>query len=277
LGIGVSLLLSTLNSYFRIVPSMRVFWRFMSNTDETKELFPYRIPTSAASPSKGPSSSSSTKEGEEAKEETAQNSSSSPTITVRTLVDPSMATTAHLHVQYISIPPHYEIPPKKSSAVEFYYVIAGTGVMSQQGIPVRQALTTGDCCVVDAHHMRWFKNTTASQSQQPLILLRATDGPCGPDRIRKDPNHRDNDSNTGSSSLDASAAVIASGLKTLQTTASDYYGSVYYSKNKNKSNNNNGINGKDKTLPLPARKKTVVVEEKARYGIGRRPQKTLTQ
>jgi mannose-6-phosphate isomerase-like protein (cupin superfamily) len=236
----------------------------MTNTDESKELFPYRIPTCAANedPPKGQEASTGT-----------------TTASVRTLVNPSMATTAHLHVQYLTLPPQFEAPPRPATAVEFYYVVAGAGVMSQQGIPLRQTWTGGDCCVVDAGHMRWFKNTSHSQA---LILLRATDGPCGDDRIRKDPNHRSTSSGS-SSTLEASAAVLTNGLRVLQSTASNFYHSANKNSNNNKHNNNNSkhnsksITVQDKNQCPPARKKTAFVADKRRYSTGQQPQEALAQ
>jgi mannose-6-phosphate isomerase-like protein (cupin superfamily) len=245
----------------------------MTNTDESKELFPYRIPTCAAiedPPPKGQATSST-----------------GTTASVRTLVNPSMATTAHLHVQYLTLPPQFEAPPRPATAVEFYYVVAGAGVLSQQGIPVRQTLTAGDCCVVDAGHMRWFKNTSLSQA---LILLRATDGPCGDDRIRKDPNYR----STSSGTLEASAAVLTNGLRVLQSTASDFYHSTNSNSNSNNSNNSNNnkhnkhnnnnnkhnnksITVQDKEKCPPARKKTALVADKRRSSTGQQPQEALAQ
>lgn len=224
----------------------------MSNTDETKELFPYRIPSNVQDCSKGQLSSC---ESIDVKPNTT-----TPTL-VRSLVNPSMAATAHLHVQYITLPPHFELPPRKARAVEFYYVISGSGVMSQQGIPERQPLNTGDCCVVDAHHMRWIKNTNGTN----LVVLRATDGATIPDRIRKDPNHR--------SRLEAPVSMIANGLKTLQNTANQLYISSSGSSTAEK-------NSSESSKPAKVSKATTGSSNDGTSGtriFGQRPLNTMSQ
>jgi hypothetical protein len=99
-----------------------------------------------------------------------------------------------LRVVTLVIGPGRELSPSRSNGVEFYYVLTGSGAVSQQGIAATSQIRAGDCFVVDVGQMRWIANLNAVT--EDLVLLRASDGGtsgCGfgmQDIIRLDPNRR---------------------------------------------------------------------------------------
>jgi mannose-6-phosphate isomerase-like protein (cupin superfamily) len=101
-------------------------------------------------------------------------------------------TTSTLHVTILSLAPGTEMPSLHSSGVEFYYVLSGVGMFSQQGVFETATISKGDAFVVDVGAMRWLSNSKGSED---LVLLRATDGGALYDRpamnlIRWDPNRK---------------------------------------------------------------------------------------
>ena len=108
----------------------------------------------------------------------------------------SLVTTETLHISWICIRPHCELPSQTSPPfVEFYYVLSGSGRVSQQGMIETMTITTGDAFVVDPCSMRWISCLTTSRrgssededddsihdhdnqsDNDSLILLRVTDG-----------------------------------------------------------------------------------------------------
>lgn len=111
---------------------------------------------------------------------------------VRVLVSPAVAATSFLHVSLLTLQPECEIAPCKSRSVEFYYVMSGSGLFSQQGVVETSRLSAGDGFVVDPGSMRWISN---SKGTEALILLRASDGGSfyskrNFDPIRLDPNRK---------------------------------------------------------------------------------------
>ena len=109
----------------------------------------------------------------------------------------SLVTTETLHISWICIQPNCELPSQTSPPfVEFYYVLSGSGRVSQQGMIETMTITTGDAFVVDPCSMRWISCLTtfrrgssededddihdhdnqSSDNDSSLILLRVTDG-----------------------------------------------------------------------------------------------------
>jgi quercetin dioxygenase-like cupin family protein len=132
---------------------------------------------------------------------------------VRLLVSPSIAATCNLHVSVVSLAPGREIPSRRAAALEFYYVVSGSGAFSQQGVAETGQIEKGDGFVVDAGSTRWISNIKGTED---LILVRASDGGnrySGPrfDLIRKDPNMK-------STTID----VIAGGIRQVQDMAKEY-------------------------------------------------------
>jgi len=188
---------------FRVSERFRLFWFFIRNTDDNKDLTPLRTPASAL----------------EAGDLIQQSKDGS---TVRLLLSPNSAATSTLHASVITIVPGQEIPSYTARAVEFYYVLSGMGSFSQQGVVDTNSIKPGDCFVVDVGSMRWISNS--KKSVQNLILLRATDGglaysrPHPSDRIRRDPNYK------AAASMQASIeSMLATGLRTVKIKARDYY------------------------------------------------------
>lgn len=170
LGLGVSLLYSSLANQFRVSERLWLFWLFWWNVDASKNLRPFRRPASAVDSTEVIQSSS---DGE-----------------VRLLLSPNTALTPSLHVSVVSLQPSCEMSTQRACGVEFYYVLSGTGFFSQQTVVETNKISKGDCFVVDSGSMRWIINRG---SPEVLLLLRATDGgiryssPTN-DRIRHDPN-----------------------------------------------------------------------------------------
>jgi len=195
-GLGCSLLYNNITTRFRVSERFRLFWLYWWNLDESRDLTPYRSPSPAL----------------EASEFIQQSADGS----VRLLLSPNTAATSTLHVSLVSIVPGREMPSRKSRGVEFYYVVAGRGVFSQQGVVETKAVQPGDCFVVDSGNMRWISNNKASM--EDLVLLRATDGGLQyssrshADRIRRDPNHRA-----------TSMERLTDGFRAVQAKARDYY------------------------------------------------------
>jgi len=100
--------------------------------------------------------------------------------------------TAHRNVSVITIVPGRELPSKRARNVEFYHVVSGQGLFSQQGVDITSSVVKGDAFVVDPGSIRWISNADGSED---LVLLRATDGGLvysnpNYDVIRRDPNRR---------------------------------------------------------------------------------------
>jgi len=193
---------------FRIVERFRLFWL-------SKDLTPFRVPKPAVGST-------------EIIQESNDGSS------VRLLLSPNSAATAHLHASLLTITPGRELPSYRARAVEFYYVISGNGSFSQQGVVETNSIAAGDCFVVDSGNMRWISNSKKAVTD--LVLLRVTDGGLQynrlhpADKIRRDPNHK-------SVSSRSSMELIASGLRTVQAKARDYYSNSSSSDKENKPTN----------------------------------------
>lgn len=210
LGIGCSLLYNTAASYFRLSERFHLLWLFSCNKDESKELFPYRSPVPAV----------------DASEPILESKYGS----VRLLLSPNTAATSSLNISVVTIKPKGEIPSKRAAAVEFYYVLQGSGAFSQQGVIETSAIQEGDCFVVDVGSMRWISNSKGSED---LLLLRATDGGDQynhretADQIRRDPNYKSK-----------STIMIRNGIQKLKSKANGYH-----KLSSSKSNGNGGMNG----------------------------------
>jgi len=109
------------------------------------------------------------------------------------LVSPDTAGTWRLNVSVLTLLPGREIPSRPAGAVEFYFVVSGNGLFSQQGVNETAKVEPGDCFVVDTGRIRWISNRSGGVER--LVLLRATDGGSSYtrssfDAIRKDPSKR---------------------------------------------------------------------------------------
>ena len=201
-GLGCTLLYSTLSSRFRLSERFRLFWFYLWNTDETKDLTPFRCPAPAS-------------EATQLLQQTRDGESS-----VKLILSPNTTATSTLHVSVLTIAPGRELPSYPARAVEFYFVLSGAGSFSQQGVVETHAVAPGDCFVVDVGRMRWIANRKTNVSD--LVLLRCTDGGLSysrlhpADRIRRDPNHK-------ASAAYSLETMLATGLRTVQTKARNYY------------------------------------------------------
>lgn len=234
-GLGFSYLYYHIITRYRISEYFRLLWLYCWNVDERKDLSPFRIPTSVTTLTT-PSSSTAT-------------TASIPSLTndgsVRLLLSPHTAITPSLHVTLLTIQPGQEIPSHRARAVEFYYVVSGSGSYSQQGVVDTYRLQSKDCFVVEYGHLRWIANGVSNREN--LILLRVTDGGLEycPDRIRSDPNIR---TSTCSSTCTAARNMITTTATTtqklwrnglmnrMQDKVRDYY-------NRTQSNGNAETNG----------------------------------
>ncbi|KAL7577820.1 hypothetical protein ACA910_010570 [Epithemia clementina (nom. ined.)] len=107
--------------------------------------------------------------------------------------DLAVATTDTLHISLISIRPNCEMPSQTSPPyAEFYYVISGSGLVSQQGVIETLKVQAGQAFVVDPLSMRWISCSSRRPAvssgsldeeyskqmseDDTLVLLRVTDG-----------------------------------------------------------------------------------------------------
>jgi mannose-6-phosphate isomerase-like protein (cupin superfamily) len=131
---------------------------------------------------------------------------------VRVLVSPAVVATSFLHVSLLTLQPNCEIAPHKCRSVEFYYVMSGSGLFSQQGVVETTRITAGMGFVVDPGSMRWIAN----RGSEALSLMRASDGGSqyskrNFDPIRMDPNRK-------ASPLD----LLKDGYEQIKGLAKDY-------------------------------------------------------
>jgi mannose-6-phosphate isomerase-like protein (cupin superfamily) len=142
---------------------------------------------------------------------------------VREIVSCRTAATRTLHGVTLTVRPGREMSPSRSRGVELYYVLSGSGVVSQQGIVDTSPIRAGDCFIVDLGKMRWIANPDAIA--EDLVLLRVSDG-GGPsatgclgfgDVVRLDPNRR-----SATTTLEA----IKDGVRQAHSMARDYVNGV---------------------------------------------------
>lgn len=128
---------------------------------------------------------------------------------IKCIVSPYTTITSSLQVSVITLAPGYEIHHNRATAVEFYVVLSGVGLFSQQGVVETKTIQAGDGFVVSVGNMRWIANKcnrnihtgtsetkSCSSNATDLILIRATDGgmrynKSSIDTIRLDPYLRD--------------------------------------------------------------------------------------
>jgi mannose-6-phosphate isomerase-like protein (cupin superfamily) len=188
---GLSLLYSSIDKELGLTARMKVGWHFLWRW-ETKEDAPWRKPKIATD------SDDFIQAGDNG--------------SVQLLVSPQNAATWRLNVSILTIQPGREIPSFTTRFVEFYYVISGSGKLSQSGIVETLDFQRGHAFVVDPGSIRWMSN---SKNSEPLVLLRATDGgnryshPSF-DNIRLDPNRR------------STMSTIREGLKQVESIAMTY-------------------------------------------------------
>jgi mannose-6-phosphate isomerase-like protein (cupin superfamily) len=188
---GLSLAYAALMQEFRFPERARLIWK---RWWYDKEKAPFRMPVLVA----------------EAKDVFV--SQMSEFGSVRVLVSPAVAATSFLHVSLLTVQPGCEIAPRKSRSVEFYYVMSGSGLFSQQGVNSTSRITVGTGFVVDPGSLRWIAN----RGSEALILMRASDGGSkyskrNFDPIRMDPNRK-------ASTLD----YIKDGYEQIKGLAKDY-------------------------------------------------------
>jgi mannose-6-phosphate isomerase-like protein (cupin superfamily) len=176
---------------------MKGFWHYIFRW-ETKDDAPWRRPAVAL----------------EAKEFIQESANGS----VQLLVSPQNAATFSLNVAILTIQPGREIPSFTTRFVEFYYVISGSGKLSQSGIVETLDIEKGQAFVIDPGTIRWMSNRSSynRQSTQPLVLLRATDGGnryshTSFDHIRPDPN------------VKSTITTLRDSLKQVESLAKTYY------------------------------------------------------
>jgi mannose-6-phosphate isomerase-like protein (cupin superfamily) len=167
---GLSLAYTALMQEFRFMEKARLIWK---SYWYYKEKAPFRMPVLVADASD------------------VFVSQMSAFGSVRVLVSPAVAATSFLHVSLLTVQPNCEIAPRKSRSVEFYYVIAGSGLFSQQGVIETARIKVGTGFVVDPGSMRWIAN----RGSEALILMRASDGGSlyskrDFDPIRMDPSRK---------------------------------------------------------------------------------------
>lgn len=170
---GLSLLCSTIANDFKLWERGKVLWQSMWYWESTADA-PLRVPKPLAA----------------FMANYLQKDSNGD---IRQLVGPKYAGTSRLDVSVLTVLPGRELPSRTTAAVEFYYVVSGTGLFSQQGVMDTSNIARGDCFVIDPGRMRWISNP--STNLEDLVLLRATDG--APvysrstfDTIRRDPNRK---------------------------------------------------------------------------------------
>jgi mannose-6-phosphate isomerase-like protein (cupin superfamily) len=219
LGLGLSLFWSTLSSEFKLGERCRQLvrtWLYWERPDEV----PLRRPVpllqdeaAAAAPT------SKAGQGSEAMRFLQWDNHGS----VREVVSCRTAATQTLHGVTLTIRPGREMSPSRSRGVELYYVLSGSGVVSQQGIVDTSPIRAGDCFVVDLGKMRWIANPDAIA--EDLVLLRVSDG-GGPsatgclgfgDVVRLDPNRR-----SATTTLEA----IKDGVRQAHSIARNYVNGV---------------------------------------------------
>lgn len=143
---------------------------------------------------------------------------------IRVLVSDRTAPTNHLHMSLVILKPGCEIPPLRAASLEVYTVLAGSGMVSQQGVVETSSIATGQAWVVDPGCFRWVSNLNGSTD---LVLLRTTDrlppyalASSAMNRIRPDPTRR-----TSSSAFDAATCMgstLSESMRQVQQMASDY-------------------------------------------------------
>jgi mannose-6-phosphate isomerase-like protein (cupin superfamily) len=211
LGLGISLLWATISKQFKIGEHckqlVRTWWYW-----EKPEQIPFRVPVPLLQQATLPSSGATTKQ-------LAFLQRNGHGL-IREVVSPASASTYNLRVVTLVIGPGRELSPSRSNGVEFYYVLTGSGVVSQQGIAATSQIRAGDCFIVDVGQMRWIANPDAVT--EDLVLLRASDGlssGCGIGRhdiIRLDPNRR------ATTTIDA----IKDSVRHMHSLARDYVNGV---------------------------------------------------
>lgn len=188
---GLSLAYAALMQEFRFPERARLIWK---RWWFDKEKAPFRIPVHVAEASD------------------VFVSQTNEFGSVRVLVSPAVAATSFLHVSLLTVFPGCEIAPRKSRSVEFYYVMSGSGLFSQQGVVDTSRITVGTAFVVDPGSLRWI----ACKGNEALILMRASDGGSkyskrNFDPIRMDPNRK-------ASTMD----LLKDGYKQIKVLAKDY-------------------------------------------------------
>jgi mannose-6-phosphate isomerase-like protein (cupin superfamily) len=220
LGIGLSLFWATLSSEFKLGERCRQLartWLYWEGADEAplRRPVPLLQDEAAAAIGKAVTGGSAS----DALRFLQRDGHGS----VREIVSSRTASTRCLHGVTVTIRPGREMSPSRSRGVELYYVLSGSGVVSQQGIVDTSPIRAGDCFVVDLGRMRWIANPDAIA--EDLVLLRVSDG-GGPgatgcvgfgDVIRLDPNWR-----SATTTLEA----IKDGVRQAHSMARDYVNGV---------------------------------------------------
>ena len=170
-----------------------------------------------------------------------------PDLSSSTSAAASLTTTDTLHISLLRFRPNCEMPSQVSPPyAEFYYVISGSGLVSQQGIIETMEIEAGCAFVVDPLSMRWISSIRGrynggdndiDQNGDELVLLRVTDGgslysKSQWNQFRLDPNHSDkllstlrgsnNRRTNGRNSSRSGLDMIARGLAKVQLMALEY-------------------------------------------------------
>lgn len=209
---GLSLLCATISQQFHLGQRGRLWLRSWWYWEDPADL-PLRVPAPLVRHVGGDDTDATSNGSEDQAAVMVQRDSHG---SVRLLVSPHRAATQHLQVAHLTIRPGREIPPGPAPGTEFYLVLEGSGVVSQQGIAATSELHKGDAFVVEVGRMRWISNPALADD---LVLLRASDVgnhiPGFGERIRQDPNRRP-------SPTTAALEALQDGFRRVHTLARDY-------------------------------------------------------
>jgi quercetin dioxygenase-like cupin family protein len=209
LGVGLNFVVTTLLQQFRVVERLRfLLWHPWEH--DAKKAAPLRLPGNL------------TAQGKDKDLVTCEHGC------IRVLVSDRTAPTNHLHMSLVILKPGCEIPPLRAASLEVYTVLAGSGMVSQQGVVETSSIGTGQAWVVDPGCFRWVSNRNGSTD---LVLLRTTDrlGPyalasSAMNRIRPDPNRRTTSSMAALAATTTTnmGSTLTESMRQVQQMASDY-------------------------------------------------------
>jgi mannose-6-phosphate isomerase-like protein (cupin superfamily) len=159
LGLGLSLLYSTVLKEYRFVERLRLIWNDWWDWGSKMDA-PLRLPVTLL------------QQEAESEKNLDQYLQLNDDGYVRLLACPRNIATSTMQVSILSLSVGREMPPRRSRGVEFYYVLSGCGLFSQQGIADTVQIKAGQAFIVDPNCYRWISNRVGITK---LVLLRATD------------------------------------------------------------------------------------------------------
>jgi mannose-6-phosphate isomerase-like protein (cupin superfamily) len=159
LGLGLSLFYSTVLKEFRLVERLRLIWNEWWDWGSKMEA-PFRLPVTLL------------QQEPDRDKNLDQFLQLNDDGYIQLLACPRNIATSTMQVSILSLSVGREIPPRRSKGVEFYYVLSGSGLFSQQGVADTVQIKAGQAFIVDPHCYRWISNRVGVTK---LVLLRATD------------------------------------------------------------------------------------------------------